>query len=206
MRFIVLPLVLLGVLACVYVGIPSGTQETEPMNREMNGPDLASSDEAAGAPETVAIFDYATNQVTTMDRVTKSEQAWQEQLTNEQYHVARQKGTERAFSGAYHNNKEKGLYVCVGCGTGLYTSGTKFDSGTGWPSFYAPLAKENLRYESDNNYFMKRTEVLCARCGSHLGHVFGDGPAPTGKRHCINSTSLKFVGPAPGASDDDGGE
>ena len=103
MRFIVLPLVLLGVLACVYVGIPSGTQETEPMNREMNGPDLASSDEAAGAPETVAIFDYATNQVTTMDRVTKSEQAWQEQLTNEQYHVARQKGTERAFSGAYHN-------------------------------------------------------------------------------------------------------
>jgi len=113
-------------------------------------------------------------------------------LTKEQYHVLYEKGTERPFSGKYWNNHEKGIYKCAGCGAPLFSSEAKFNSGTGWPSFYEPIEYENVREESDFSLGMKRTEILCNKCGGHLGHVFEDGPKPTGLRYCINSVSLDF--------------
>ena len=128
-----------------------------------------------------------------MDRkVEKSEDEWKKELTPEQYKVLRKKGTEPAFTGELLHNKEKGMYVCAGCGAELFDSDTKYDSGSGWPSFWQPAEKENIEEKTDNSLFMRRTEVLCKKCGGHLGHVFEDGPQPTGQRFCINSLSLGF--------------
>jgi peptide-methionine (R)-S-oxide reductase len=127
-----------------------------------------------------------------VEKVTKSENEWRAELTPEQYEVLREKGTERAFTGAYWDSKDKGTYRCKGCGAELFSSDTKFDSGTGWPSFYEPMDSGAVDTEDDRSFFMRRTEVHCSRCGGHLGHVFEDGPNPTGLRYCINSCSLEL--------------
>jgi len=124
------------------------------------------------------------------EKVKKSEEEWRRELGEQEYHVLREKGTERAFTGKYHAEKAKGVYRCRGCGAPLFSSETKFDSGTGWPSFTQPMDQGTVATETDRSHFMTRTEVLCASCGGHLGHVFPDGPGPTGLRYCINSCSL----------------
>lgn len=142
---------------------------------------------------TVKIYSLKQGAVVMSERVVKTEEEWRNQLTDQQFYVLRKKGTEPAGTGKYAHNHEKGVYYCAGCGLELFRSEEKYESGTGWPSFFAPIAPENIATEADNSLFSRRTEVLCRRCGGHLGHVFDDGPRPTGLRYCMNSAALNFV-------------
>ena len=178
MKFVILisGLMLAGLVTCFVVSCHSGQQT-----------------ETTGGPSQLKVYSVERGQYVMTNKVIKTEAEWKKILTPEQFHILREKGTEAAFSGKYWNNHAHGIYRCAGCGLDLFSSAAKFESGTGWPSFTAPVAPENVMTRTDNSWFMHRTEVLCPRCGGHLGHVFDDGPKPTGLRYCMNSAALEFV-------------
>lgn len=163
--------------------------------RLLSGPGLllSSEREGGGQAATIRVFSVEQGGYVMVEKVIKTDREWKELLTKDQYYILRKQGTERAFTGKYWDNRERGIYRCAGCANDLFTSETKFKSGTGWPSFYEPIAPENIGLQEDNSFFMRRTEVHCARCDGHLGHVFDDGPPPTGLRYCINGNALDFV-------------
>jgi len=140
----------------------------------------------------IKIYSHEKKGLVMSNTVVKTESEWKQQLTPEQFHILREKGTERATTGKYNNHHEHGVYRCAGCGLDLFRSEDKYESGTGWPSYYAPISPNNITTVADNSFFSRRTEVLCSRCGGHLGHVFDDGPKPTGLRYCMNSAALQF--------------
>jgi len=180
----------LGTLA--FFSTCSGTDAGDEKTRKGDGAVSTGGNASAGTME-LRVYSSERKGYGLMEKVSKTESEWKKLLTPLQFDVTRKKGTERAFTGEYWANHEKGIYKCICCGNDLFTSDTKFESGTGWPSFWTPVARENVKEEVDTSLFMRRTEVLCSRCDAHLGHVFDDGPEPSGLRYCMNSASLRFV-------------